>query len=298
MNYSACNINNANHYQFLGTPFIPFFKMQGCGNDFVLIDNRELQVPVTAMADWARAVCPRAIAVGADGLIFLERTEPGHAADYRWHFYNADGSRAEMCGNASRCAARLAVWLGLAGPEHVLDTDAGPIRVRVAVDSDVVRVQLTDYTDLNLSTCLRLHNQDFVVHFVNTGVPHALVLLESTADLATLDIKTYGPALRQHQYFNPEGINANFGYVTDYKNILLRTFERGVEGETLACGTGAAAAVVIGHALGLTDTHVAVTTSGGEIMNIIVKNLTTYIEGRAVLVYVGQILLTTLGLSL
>ena len=122
---------------------IAFTKMHGSGNHFVLLDNRSLRAPRADMAEWARRICAPGFGVGADGLIFLDLAPAGSGADTMWHFYNADGSRAEMCGNGSRCAARLAMELGMAGPRHVLLTDAGPIHAAVDPDSDQVKVQLT-----------------------------------------------------------------------------------------------------------------------------------------------------------
>ena len=156
---------------------VRFHKMHGCGNDFVLIDNREAGVPRGVMADWARLLCARKLGVGADGLIFLENTPPERQGDYIWHFYNADGSRGEMCGNGSRCAAWLAVELGLAGPRHVFGSDAGLIEAEVRFEERLVRVELTHPRGLALHLSLEADGEIFDVNFVDTGVPHAVILL-------------------------------------------------------------------------------------------------------------------------
>ena len=271
---------------------VPFFKMQGTGNDFVFIDNRSLGLPVEPMPHWARRICRRAFGVGADGLVFLEPAPQGAGADYIWHFYNADGSRAEMCGNASRCAARLAVEIGLAGPEHVLGTDAGPIRARVLDPQGLVKVQLTEPRDMKMDIRLDVP-EEIAVHFVNTGVPHAVLLVD---DAKAADVKRLGPAIRFHKAFASAGTNANFVQVTSGKSMNLRTYERGVEDETLACGTGAAASLAVTHALGLTGPEAAVTTTGGEVLTISLENGSLFLQGMATRVYTGNMDTQALGL--
>jgi diaminopimelate epimerase len=266
---------------------IPFFKMQGSGNDFVLIDNRSLQIPVEHMASWAKTFCPRAFSVGADGLIFLQEAPSGDPADYIWHFYNADGSRAEMCGNGSRCAAFLAHRLGLAGAEHVLGTDAGPIRAKVYPELEEVQVQLTPVRQIQTGIDLDMDGTALTVHFANTGVPHAIVIMDAVHEANVLEL---GRSIRRHQHFSPAGTNVNFIQMTGRNSLLLRTYERGVENETYACGTGAAASVAIAHALDLVDDSVLVTTSGGERLEILIQGENIHLKGRAVLVYEGRFL--------
>jgi diaminopimelate epimerase len=276
-------------------PTVPFFKMHGSGNDFVLLDNRSLGLPREAMAQWARRICRTAFGVGADGLILLNRAPAGAPADYVWDFYNADGSRAAMCGNGSRCAARLAYELGMAGREHVLGTDAGPIRARVNPQAGTVRVQLTPPHGLTLDTALDVDGRQCTVHFVDTGVPHAVLFPEG---LAALDVRALGRALRTHPHFAPAGTNVNFARVDAPDAMTLRTYERGVENETYACGTGAAATVLVANALGLVGEEVRVTTSGGEVLQIGLENGTVFLEGPAVTTYRGEMFLDSLGLTL
>ncbi|MBU4378082.1 MAG: diaminopimelate epimerase, partial [Proteobacteria bacterium] len=259
---------------------VPFHKMQGCGNDFVVIDNRVARVPATVMADWAKKICARAFGVCADGLFFLEDPdEPG--LDYRWHFYNSDGSRAEMCGNASRCAGKLAHALGLAPAEHVFGTDAGPIRAKVLLDgpdAGRVKVQLTPPKGLETNISLDVDNTPMTVHFADTGVPHAVVLVD---DVAAVNVRELGRSLRFHPRFAPAGTNVNFAQVKDRSTMLLRTFERGVEDETYACGTGACATQLVANALGLTDPRADLTTTGGEILTVFLENNTIFLQGAA-----------------
>lgn len=272
---------------------VPFFKMHGSGNHFVLLDNRSLAVPEADMAAWARAVCRQGFGVGADGLIFLEQS-PDSGVDYRWHFYNADGSRAEMCGNGSRCAARLAYELGLAGAEHVFGTDAGPIKAVVDPSSRLVKVQLTEPRDLVLDLELEVEGRPWTMHFVNTGVPHAVVVC---TDVAAVDVAHVGRAVRVHPHFAPAGTNVNFIQVVDRGHLRLRTFERGVEAETFACGTGAAASVVTAHALDLCGPEVEVTTTGSEVLQITIERDTVFLRGEATLAFEGRMYPDSLGIA-
>jgi diaminopimelate epimerase (EC 5.1.1.7) len=277
---------------------VPFFKMQGCGNDFVAIDNRESRVPESVMSDWAKKVCARAFGVAADGIFFLENAPKDSGLDYRWHFYNNDGSRAEMCGNASRCAAKLAHAVGLAPEEHVFGTDAGPIQAQVFTEGEnagLVRVQLTEPKKLTLNAALRFKEEEFTVHSVDTGVPHAVVLVKNAA---AVDVQTIGSVIRFHEHFQPAGTNVNFVQVTSPETLICRTYERGVEAETYACGTGAVASQVVAHSLGLTGPEVRVTTSGGEILGVILEDGKPYLQGAATLVFTGTLNLEALGLSL
>jgi len=273
----------------------PFYKLQGCGNDFVAIDNRVLRLPRELMAEWAKRICPRAFGVGADGLFFLERPGQGVAADYVWHFYNADGSRAEMCGNASRCAGRLAHALGLAGEKQVLLTDAGPLAIAVDVCAGLVKVQLTEPRGLVLGAKLSVQGRETVVHFVNTGVPHAVIVLGNLDDL---DVAGIGRAVRFHEHFAPAGTNVNFVQVVDRGHTLVRTYERGVEGETYACGTGVSAVQVVLQALGLAGAELANTTSGGEVLFTSLEGGRVFLKGAAELTFTGELNIPALGLPL
>jgi diaminopimelate epimerase len=274
---------------------VPFYKLQGCGNDFVAIDNRVLRLPKELMAEWARKICPRAFGVGADGLFFLELPASGVAVDYVWHFYNADGSRAEMCGNASRCVGRLAHALGLGGVRHVLGSDAGPIAIAVDAAAGLVKVQLTEPKDLALNIPLNVLGNDVEVHFVNTGVPHAVILVEKTSDV---DLPALGRAVRFHERFAPAGTNVNFVQVLDRGRTLVRTYERGVEAETYACGTGVCAVQVVLSALGLAEDELANTTTGGEVLTTSLEGGRVYLKGAAELTFTGELNVSALDLPL
>lgn len=273
-------------------PTQTFYKMQGSGNDFIVIDNRNGSISPAAMPNWATALCPHAFSIGADGLIFIESDDSGRAAT-RWHFYNADGSRAEMCGNGSRCATLLAHLLGMAPAEHLMLTDAGTVHARVFPEAGEVEVQLTPARDLTLDFDLDLGGESFTAHFANTGVPHAVIV---SPDVKALDVKRLGAQVRHHARFAPAGTNANFIQVVSRTELLLRTYERGVENETYACGTGAAASVAVAHALGLCEPRARVTTSGGEVLEIGVHGTDIFLRGKAQLVYRGEFCPSALGL--
>ncbi|MBI9081635.1 MAG: diaminopimelate epimerase [Pseudodesulfovibrio sp.] len=276
---------------------VPFYKMQGCGNDFVAIDNRELGISESVMDMWAQKICARAFGIYADGLFFLEDSDDP-ALDYRWHFYNSDGSRAEMCGNASRCVSKLAHAIGLAPAQHSFGSDAGPIKALVLLDgpdAGRVKVQLTPPRKAETNIRITLENQPIVIHSVDTGVPHAVVFVD---DIKSLDIMDLGPKIRYHAHFEPAGTNVNFAQIKDENTILLRTYERGVEAETYACGTGAAATQFLANALGLTDDHANLTTTGNEILSVFLENGDVFLQGAAELTFKGELYLAPLGLTL
>ena len=276
-------------------PSVPFYKMQGCGNDFVVVDNREAKVAEADMSKWAKALCARAFGVYADGLFFLDdTTEDG--LDYRWHFFNSDGSRAEMCGNASRCAGKLAHAIGLAPAEHTFGTDAGPISAQVlkdGPDAGRVKVQLTPPKGLETDIQLEIDGAPLTVHFADTGVPHVVVFVD---DIEALDIMDLGSKLRYHERFAPAGTNVNFAQVKDDNTMLLRTYERGVEAETYACGTGAAATQLVANTLGLTAERADLTTTGGEVLTIFLEEGTVFLQGAAELTFKGEVYLEPLKL--
>ncbi len=271
---------------------VVFYKMQGSGNDFILFNNTSLRLPVNQMALWAKTLCPRAFAVGADGMIFLDSSD-NQELDFVWHFFNSDGSRAEMCGNGSRCAALLAYKTGLAGRKQVFGTDAGPIKAMVQ-DDELVTVQLTSPADIKLNNELVMEDgREVIIHQVNTGVPHVVVVCEK---VTMVDIQKLGRAIRFHRQFSPAGTNVNFIQVVDKGSVMLRTYERGVEDETFACGTGAAASALAGGSLGLLQSPVKVTTSGGEELEINFSGNDVFLTGKAAIVYKAELMRETFGL--
>ena len=265
---------------------IEFTKMSGTGNDFILIDHRTPFLDREEMPAFAKAVCERRVSVGADGLFFIENST---TADFRWQFLNADGSWAEMCGNGARCAARYAHDRGIAPARMRFETVAGIIEAEVTGQS--VKLKMTAPTGLHLEEKVALNGQEQVVHSLNTGVPHAVLFMDN---IQQTPVKEWGRALRFHEHFQPAGTNVNFVQQQGDNGLIVRTYERGVEGETLACGTGAVASAIIAGLLGKVRPPVTVTTSGGEEL-IIHYSLAgqeisgVYLEGPAHFIYEGRL---------
>jgi len=263
---------------------IRFCKMQGCGNDFIIIDNRQKILDGDQIRDWVSKVCRRKVSVGADGLILIE---PSTRAHFRWRFFNADGSEAEMCGNAGRCAARFAFINGIAPASLTFETKAGIIAAEVA--GRRVKLQMTKPFGLELDIEILLDGEKHLLDFINTGVPHAVKFVSSAAAIPVQDL---GRKIRFHPRFQPAGTNVNFVQPLDEHQLQVRTYERGVEEETLACGTGAIASALIAAYRGLVTPPVAVKTSGGEILNIYFLKegqdfKEVFLEGDTALVYEG-----------
>lgn len=238
---------------------IPFSKINGSGNDFLLIDNRQGVMRGKDLPAFVGKVCDRSRSIGADGVIFLETSR---RADFRWQFFNADGSRAEMCGNGGRCAARFAAERKIAGRVMGFETDAGLIRA--VVSGRRVKLQMTSPHSLSMSRSLTLGGRKITYSFLNTGVPHAVLFVP---DLEKIDLMGTGRGIRTHRAFAPRGTNVNFVRVRKGE-VLIRTYERGVEGETLACGTGAVAAGILSALHGGVRPPVPVRTRGGEVLTI------------------------------
>jgi diaminopimelate epimerase len=244
---------------------IPFFKMTGSGNDFILIDNRSLRIAgEERQRELARKACRSKLSVGADGLILLENDSE---VDFQWRFYNADGSVAEMCGNGARCAARFAFLAGITENTHMaFRTLAGIIEAELR--GERVRIRTTPPRGLKTRFELEAAQRGFVLDFVNTGVPHTVHFLETAAALEEASVTEWGRALRFHPHFQPAGSNVNFVHVRDAHHLTIRTYERGVEGETLACGTGSIASALVAAARGWAESPVDVLTRSGETLTI------------------------------
>lgn len=245
---------------------ISFRKMNGAGNDFVMIDNRDALLrpdPVTI-----RELCDRRRGIGADGLILIEKSG---AADFRMHYYNSDGGEAQMCGNGARCAAVFARDLGLgvrSGDEVRVRfiTGAGPLGA--VVRGERAAVSMTDATGYEEGVSLEAGGGREVVHLVDTGVPHAVSVEEDWERFDDESVRERGRRIRFHEKFAPAGVNADFVFLLGDGTVRIRTYERGVEAETLACGTGAAAAAVVLARLGLVEPPVRLATRGGEVLGV------------------------------
>lgn len=268
---------------------VPFAKMSGTGNDFIVIDHRRPLVPVKAQPDFVRQVCRRMFSVGADGVIFIEGSEK---ADFSWRFYNANGSVAEMCGNGARCAARFAFAKGIAEKKMSFETLAGIIEATVSDEDGEVSLLMTPPFDYRRGLEVELDGKVSEVSFMNSGVPHAVLFMDDGVDIS---VKKWGHEVRFHEQFQPAGTNANFVQPLADGGIRVRTYERGVEDETMACGTGAVACAIFAATNGLAASPVTVTTSGGEKLTIVfdlnedglADNV--YLQGPARIIYIGQL---------
>ncbi len=263
---------------------IEFFKMSGSGNDFILMDDRDDTLPVEDLKVFARMICERKVSVGADGLIVIKKSD---RADFRWRFFNADGSEAEMCGNGGRCAARYAYVKGIAGERLSFETLAGVINAEVKGKN--VKLRMTEPTGLKADHPLVIDGAAREVHSINTGVPHAVYFTEQLEDF---DVFGTGRKIRYHDDYQPAGTNANFVKILDRHTIRVRTYERGVEDETLACGTGAVASALVSSWKGWVDSPVEVLVQSGERLRIYFTRSkagfkSVYLEGGAKIVYRG-----------
>ncbi|MCI0747693.1 MAG: diaminopimelate epimerase [Verrucomicrobia subdivision 3 bacterium] len=243
---------------------VEFTKMNGAGNDFVLIDNRHGAIHLTR--DQVVRLCHRQRGIGADGLFLLTANKTGRA-QWSWEFYNSDGSTADMCGNGARCFARfIQETAGVSGPTTTFETGAGVITAEF--HGERVTVNLTQPSDLRLSQKVITREGPLTVHSLNTGVPHVVIFVPD-ADKAM--VQQLGAEIRYHPQFAPRGTNVNFVQVLERNFIRVRTYERGVEGETLACGTGVTASALIASRVHGFTSPVKVQVQGGDLLEVSFK---------------------------
>ena len=253
-----------------------FWKYSGAGNDFILIDDREQTFPIdkTLISN----LCRRKISIGADGLILLQHSS---LADYRMRIFNADGSEAEMCGNGLRCLVKFILQVADIKALYTIETLAGIHTARYNAD-DVI-VSMTPPSKI-------IWNQKILgykVHTINTGVPHATIFLD---DIDNIDLNTIGKEIRYHKKFQPDGINVNIAKKLPNNTIKIRTYERGVEQETLACGTGATAVALTSK---LKPPISILTHSRDTLIINFSNNKNITLQGPTQLIYQGKIKLGT-----
>jgi diaminopimelate epimerase len=266
---------------------IEFSKLTAAGNDFVLIDNRENIVPSGQYQNLSKKLCDRKYSIGADGLIFLEKSSE---RDFTMKYFNSDGSHAAMCGNGGRSAAKFAYRIGAAEEKMVFETDAGIINAEI-IGQDRVKLDLYNPSDLKRDLKIDAQDKIFAADFINTGVPHIVIFVE---DIEKIDAFKYGRIIRFHQTFAPAGSNVNFVKVEGNNTILVRTYERGVEEETLACGTGITASAIISGLKGFAKSPVRIIARGGDELNVSYKydgkNITNVVlEGPALITFEGRV---------
>ncbi len=263
-----------------------FTKMNGAGNDFVIINNLNLNCELGRKK--IEYLCNRHRGIGADGFMAVE--PPQSNGDYRMRYYNSDGTEAEMCGNGARCFARFVYNLQGQNSETIkIETAAGIVTAKI-LDTEV-EIILSDPFDLKLNIQIEINEQSQLIHFINTGVPHAVLLVD---ELESINIKKTGSAIRHHPAFEPEGTNVNFQKIESSDTLTIRTYERGVEDETLACGTGMVANALIHDQLNHVNPPVFVNVKGGDLLKVSwqkeknsYKNVT--LTGPAETVFEGKI---------
>lgn len=259
--------------------------MVASGNDFLVIDNRRKIVrdPIA----FAKRVCEPHTGVGADGVLLFEDSKK---ADFKMRIINSDGSEAEACGNGFRCIARFANEKLQYPSRFKFESISGLIEAQI--QGKRVRVRLVTPKDFRERAEIDVLGHRLHYSFINTGVPHAVIFVEG---LAKIEVEDLGRAIRYHTRFKPKGTNVNFVEVKSPAEIGVRTYERGVEKETLACGTGSTASAIVSTLLGYTKPPVRVKTSGGEMLTIDfaksgnkITNVT--LEGEANFVFEGNLL--------
>lgn len=264
---------------------INFYKMVASGNDFVLIDRRkEKFVPNKKNI---QAICRHKFGVGSDGVLLIEKSRK---CDFRMRIFNPDGSEPKMCGNGARCSAYY-FFLNSKKQAISIETGAGLLEAKRS-GKGVIKIKMTDPHSFETDLQLNVNGTKYITNYINTGVPHAVIF---SNDIDKLDIDDIGSKVRFHENFSPEGTNVDFVKILDKDNIQIRTYERGVENETLACGTGSvAAAVVFGNETPEINFKrvVSVHTRSGEILKVYFafkenKFSNVWLEGKARLVYKG-----------
>lgn len=246
---------------------VPFVKMHGAGNDFVVIDRRALDAlrsDDSAVAAFVRAVCDRRQGVGADGVLFLDAAD-GDGIDFRMRYYNRDGGEADLCGNGGRCLAAFAAARGLGLGGHVRFASAAGVHDATVGPMGQVELGLGDVAAPQLGQRFTTAGGAVVGARVTVGVPHLVIEVE---DVDRVDLAAFAPALRAHPDLGPPGANVDVVTVTGPSSARLRTFERGVEGETLACGTGAVATAAALVAAGRVTAPVALTVASGDVLTV------------------------------
>lgn len=244
------------------TSFLYFIKMNGAGNDFIMLDNRSGKLQLTQQQ--INSLCDRHRGIGADGLLVLEIIK--NETPYRMRYYNADGIEVEMCGNGARCFTRYLAQLEKLSGQISFHTKAGIIHG--TLQDDQVRILMSTPFDLRLNEHLQLeHDQEEpeLLHAINTGVPHAVLFVN---DLDTTSVAEKGRKIRHHTCFAPTGTNVNFVQLKEPQLLAIRSYERGVEDETLACGTGVVASALIHHLLSGTPSPIFVITKGRDKLQV------------------------------
>ncbi|MFO8062071.1 MAG: diaminopimelate epimerase [bacterium] len=266
---------------------VEFHKISGSGNDFIIIDNTDNSISLSQAQ--IEKLCSRRTGIGADGLILVN---PSDKHDFAMQYFNNDGGEADMCGNGGRSIALYAYMTGIIESKEMIFSSRKGVHRAFIKGSNTVKLQLSDPHSMEFDKEIILDNEKIRGDYLNTGVPHFVIL---TRDLESIDVKGLGRQVRMHPDFAPEGANVDFVQAEKPARIFMRTYERGVENETLACGTGAvASALSAARFLGI-DPPVEIITRSGEILTVDFQfdehYSEVYLEGRVTPVYRGQVLL-------
>ncbi len=268
---------------------LSFAKMVASGNDFIVLEVRSQKSEVRNLKDLAKKMCDRKFGIGADGLLVMEKSR---RADIRMRVFNADGSEAQMCGNGARCVAFYSVRKQKTEDRKQkkisIETKAGIIDA--GVENDTIKIKLTGPKNIRLDIPIKINGRSLLVNFVNTGVPHTVIFVDG---IDKINVSDLGRQIRYHKNFSPKGTNVDFIEILGRDSLKIRTYERGVEDETLACGTGSVAAALICALKTGALNKIHVLTKSGEILKVYFKReknkfLDVWLEGRARIVYKGE----------
>lgn len=269
------------------TLVVEFTKMNGAGNDFIVIDNRFYHFSDSELRDFARRWCPRQTGIGADGVLAMNVSD---SQDYRMRYINADGSLGTMCGNGARCLARFARMAGVDHEEHAFESDAGVYRALVPLDGSV-RLYVPGPERFREDVRLMETGSGARACYIWTGTEHAVVM---TDDVAAYPVAEHGPSMRRHPALGDAGANIDFVEVSGPSTLTVRTFEKGVEAETLACGTGAIASALVALQTGAVRGSVIDVIMPGGTLHIGIEGpplspRSLYLEGPADAVFRGTV---------
>ncbi len=264
---------------------IDFIKAEGAGNDFIIVDSENL-ASFDNIGRLAKVLCSRKRSIGADGLLIFDASK---SCDFKMRIFNPDGQEVSMCGNGARCLSLYAHQKKGLKSNLCLETRAGFLQTEV--NGNIIRLKMPEPESIKMDFILKIDNKKIKVDFINCGVPHVVCFVDNVDNY---DVVGIGRKIRYHKEFQPEGTNADFIEILNERSIKLRVYERGVEDETLSCGTGAVASSLIAAKKGKVNPPVNVQTRSGQILKIyfdivgdLFKNI--YLEGECNLVYEGKV---------
>lgn len=271
---------------------VPFKKMHGCGNDFIMIDNRKGIMRALEISNFVKLVCRRRFHIGADGLILLENSE---VATIKMRYFNSDGSEGEMCGNGARCIVKYASLLGLVKDVITFETLNGIYKGRILSERVQIKFPSLPIKDFYLNQHSHSSEGEISYHHAWVGVPHTLFIGDDIDDIKSSDFIDWAYPIRHNKLISNSGTNVNKVEILNKNQIKIRTYERGVDDETYACGSGAVASGIMSSLLGEVSSPIEIYTKGGvltvsfQIKEKYVQDI--LLEGNAIVVAEGNLLL-------